>query len=455
MEQLTPEGQRVAAELSQQFGFSQEAVIQMMRAMLHGRSTMAQFNHPEFAGSGQWMRGGMLMLGDMFNHALKARVDGLCHAIAAQLANQPDLFPSGSFQSQNQSGGGQQLQTGGSGQLMQVGGSGQQLQVSGGGGMALGFTPLSPLASSADGSQGLFAPDPRDLWWPKELGTPSSIGAQNDVRYAFFPSIGRLAIETNGQVSIYDTGQHHIAGLSQQQGPGGAVVFTTPAGSVSLAGLSSVAGGSFQQAQSTAGSSQQQQQLNTGMAAMGGMTPMGGMAPMSFAPMAPVETWWPAELGSPSSSGSQNNLRYAVFPVARCLAVEVNGGVSVHDIGDLQILGCSLASDDAEALFSTNSGTIKLSSLPLVQSASPSASHASPPAGSPGSVPPQAIEQSQAAVSEPPAAPAPAPVQAAAEPQNPQAAVLEALAKLGELKAMGILTEAEFTSKKTELLSRL
>jgi hypothetical protein len=467
MEQLTPEGQRVAAELSQQFGFSQEAVIQMMRAMLHGRSAMAQFNHPEFAGSGQWMRGGMLMLGDMFNHALKARVDGLCHAIAAQLANQPDLFPSGSFQSQNQSGGGQQLQTGGRGQQMQVGGGGQQMQVSGGGGMALGFTPLSPLASPADGSHGLFAPDPRDLWWPKELGTPSSIGAQNDVRYAFFPTIGRLAIDTNGQVSIYDTGEHHIAGLSQQQGPGGNVVFTTPAGSVSLAGLSSVAGGPFQQAQSTAGSSQQQQQLNSGLAPMGGMKPIGGMAPMegmapmSFAPMAPVETWWPPELGSPSSSGSQNNLRYAVFPVARCLAVEVNGGVSVHDIGDLQILGCSLASGDAEALFNTNSGTIKLSSLPLVQPASPAASHghASPSVGSPDSVPPRAIQQTQTAAPEPlasldPAA-APAPVQAAAEHQYPQSAVLEALAKLGDLKAMGILTEAEFTAKKTELLGRL
>jgi hypothetical protein len=46
-------------------------------------------------------------------------------------------------------------------------------------------------------------------------------------------------------------------------------------------------------------------------------------------------------------------------------------------------------------------------------------------------------------------------VQAAGERDNPQAAVLEALAKLGELKAMGILTEDEFTTKKTELLNRL
>ena len=469
MEQLTPEGQRVAAELSQRFGFSQEAVIQMMLAMLHGRSAMAQFNHPEFAGSGQWMRGGMLMLGDMFNHALKARVDGLCQAIAGQLANQPDLFPSGSFQSQNQSGGGQQLQTGGNGQQMQVGGSGQQMQVGGGGGMPLGFTPMSAMAPPAESSQGLFRPDPRDLWWPKELGTPSSMGAQNNVRYAFFPSIGRLAIETNGQVSVYDTGEHQIAGLSQQQGPGGAVVFSTPGGSVSFAAVSSLAGGSVQQAQSTAGGSQQQQ--NTGMTPMGGMapmggmtpmagmTPMGGMAPMSFAPMAPIEAWWPAELGSPSSSGSQNNLRYAVFPVARRLAVECNGRVSVHDIGDLQISGCSLSGDDAEALFSTNSGTIRLSSLPLMQPASPPASPASASAASTGSIPPHTSQHSQAAVSEPPGAPAPAaapaPVQAVAEHENSQAAVLEALAKLGELKAMGILTEDEFTAKKTELLSRL
>jgi len=133
--------------------------------------------------------------------------------------------------------------------------------------------------------------------------------------------------------------------------------------------------------------------------------------------------------------------------------------VSVHDIGDLQILGCSLASGDAEALFNTNSGTIKLSSLPLVQPASPPPRHASPSAGSPDSVPPRAIQQTQTAAPEPlasldPAA-ASAPVQAAAEHKYPQSAVLEALAKLGDLKAMGILTEAEFTAKKTELLGRL
>lgn len=402
MEQLTPEGLQVVNDLAQRYGFSQEAVIQMMFAMLRGRGAMAQFNHPEFAGSGQWMRGGMLMLGDMFNHSLKARVDGLCQAIAAQLASQPELFPIGSFQSQNQSGGGQQ---------MQMGGTGQQMQVSGAGGMA----PMPPLA---EGGHGLFTPDPRDTWWPRELGTPSAIGAQNDVRYAFFPAVGRLAIQSNGRVTVYDTGEHHIAGFSQQQGAGGAMVFTTPSGNVSLASLASVGGGGSQQAQgSVGGGSQLQQQVNTGMA------PMTGMAPLTFAPMASLEAWWPPELGTPSSTGAQNDLRYAVFPATRRLAVDRNGRVSVHDIGDLQISGCSQASGEGEVHFTTNSGIIALSSLPEVR-----------PAAAPAPVEPAK------------------PVEAH---DSQQAAVLEALAKLGELKAMGILTEEEFASKKAELLRRL
>jgi hypothetical protein len=36
----------------------------------------AQFGHPDLGGMGQWMPG-MLMIGDMFNSGLKARVDSL------------------------------------------------------------------------------------------------------------------------------------------------------------------------------------------------------------------------------------------------------------------------------------------------------------------------------------------------------------------------------------------
>ena len=394
MEQLTPEGLRVVNELAQRYGFSQEAVIHMMFAMLRGRGGMAQFNHPEFAGSGQWMRGGMLMLGDMFNHSLKARVDGLCQAIASQLSGQPELFPSGTFQAQSQSGAGQRMEVSGGGQRVQTG--------------------------------GLFAPDPRDTWWPSELGSPSAIGSQNDMRYAFFPAAGRLAVEANGRVTLYDTGDHHIAGFSQQQSPGGAVVFTTPGGSVSLASLSALASGTSQQAQSSGGGSQQQQ-VSTGqpfaftMAPMSGKAPMGGMAPMTFSPMTPVEPWWPAELGTPSSTGAQNTLRYALFPAAHRLVVERDGRVSVHDCGDAQITGCSQASGEG-VRFTTTAGTISLDSLPEVR-------------------------------------PAPAPPVGAAAAEAPESggqdAVLDALAKLGTLKEKGILTEEEFAAKKAELLGRL
>jgi hypothetical protein len=413
MEQLTPEGLRVVTELSQCYGFSQEAVFHMMLAMLHGRGGMAQFNHPEFAGSGQWMRGGMLMLGDMFNHALKARVDGLCQAIAAQLASQPELFPAGSFQAQSQSGGGQHMQVGGSGQQMQVG----------------GMTPMPPMGA---GGGSLFTPDPRDTWWPKELGSPSAMGAQNDVRYAFFPAAGRLAVEANGRVSVYDTGEHQIAGLSQQQGPGGAVVFSTPGGSVSLASLASTAGGTFQQAQSSGGGSQQQQ-VSTGvtpgaglgsMAPMAGLPPMGGMgamAPMTFSPMGSAVPWWPKDLGSPSSTGAQNELRYAFFPAARRLAVEVNGTLSLHDTGDLQISGCSQDGGAEGVRFTTGSGSVALSTLPEVR---PAASEPEP----------QAAESARDAG---------------------DGDVLDALARLGALRDKGILTEEEFAAKKADLLRRL
>jgi hypothetical protein len=232
MEKLTAAGLEVVNDLAQRYGFSQDAVLHMAFALLKGRGGMAQFNHPEFAGSGQWMNGGMMMLGDMFNHGLKARVDGLCQDLSTAISSQPDLFPRGSFQSQSQSGGAQQMLVGGAGQQQQSSGGGQQMQVSG------GMAPLRPMSF---GSGALFTPDPRDTWWPAELGAPSSSGAQNDVRYAYFPAAGRLAVEVNGHISIYDTSGHQIAGISsQQQSSAGGLVFSTADGSISLAHLTAL-----------------------------------------------------------------------------------------------------------------------------------------------------------------------------------------------------------------------
>ena len=104
MRQLSPAGQQVMQDIAQRHGFSVEAVLGMLDAVINGNGSMAQFSHPEFSGSGQWMRGGMIMVSDMFNNHLKGRIDALCNELANLVANQPDLVRSGSFQSQSQGG---------------------------------------------------------------------------------------------------------------------------------------------------------------------------------------------------------------------------------------------------------------------------------------------------------------------------------------------------------------
>jgi hypothetical protein len=200
---LTPEGERIAGELSRRYGFSIDAVAQMMLAVLHGNGSMAQFSHPEFGGSGQWMRGGMMMLGDMFNYGLKNRVDGLCNEISGILANQPGLLSSGSFQSQSQG----------------------------------GYASQSQAAGAPQGQSSLFVPDPAANWWPQELGAPNATGSQNSVRYAYFGGARRLAVQTGAEVWVYDTLDHQIGGFSQQQGSGGAILFTSQFGTVVLSTL--------------------------------------------------------------------------------------------------------------------------------------------------------------------------------------------------------------------------
>ena len=53
------------------------------------------------------------------------------------------------------------------------------------------------------------------------LGEPNSAGGQNDLQYAYFAEKHRLAVSRGGKVEVYDTGDHDITGVSQQQ-PGGA-----------------------------------------------------------------------------------------------------------------------------------------------------------------------------------------------------------------------------------------
>ncbi len=212
MPQLSPAGQQIVRDIAQRTGFSPDAVATMLDAVLAGRGGMAQFSHPEFGGSGQWMRGGMTMIGDMFNGHLKGRVVALCEELAALVGREPGLIGGGgSFQSQSQ-GNQQQARDGGAGQPHGGGSEPARLFVAGGN------------------------------WWPAELGSPSSTGSQNDVRYAYFGQSHRLAIDLGGRITVYDTLDHRIGGFGQQQGYGGSLTFTSQHGTVDVASLPVVAG---------------------------------------------------------------------------------------------------------------------------------------------------------------------------------------------------------------------
>jgi hypothetical protein len=210
MQQLTDEGRRIVDGMAQRHGFSTDAVTAMLLAMSAGYGQQAQFNHPEFGGMGQWSYGGMIMIGDMFNTYLKGRVSSLCQDLSGLIQGQ-SLFAMPA-QSQNQSQGG--------GWQGQFGGNSQQQSSGGGSGSSL------------------FVADARNSnWWPADCGIAGSTGAQNSLRYAYFPAARRLAIDNNGQVTVYDTGDHQIGGFGQQQGGDQSLTFTSQFGLVRVADL--------------------------------------------------------------------------------------------------------------------------------------------------------------------------------------------------------------------------
>lgn len=139
--------------LAQKHGFSRTAVEEVVRALRQGRGAQAQFNHPELGGMGQWQPG-MLMIGDMFNSTLKARVESLIAEVAGSIDT---------------------------------------------------ATPAT------------MTMQPMQAWWPQAFGSPSMQGDQNGAQYAYFPARNRLVILRNHQQSIYDTSGHTITGVSQQQ----------------------------------------------------------------------------------------------------------------------------------------------------------------------------------------------------------------------------------------------
>ncbi len=163
-----------AEELARQHGVSVAAVEALRDALRRGGGRQAQFSHADLGGMGQWSAGGMTQVGDMFNTALKDKVNALCTELA-------------------------------------------------------------------QGGVDASSPDQTDArlgnWWPQELGRPSASGSQNGMRYACFPDVHRVAVEQAGSVTVYDSGDHRINGVSQSQSGGQELSFRSQKGTIQASDL--------------------------------------------------------------------------------------------------------------------------------------------------------------------------------------------------------------------------
>ena len=175
--------------VANRYGISVNSVTDLTQALMRSGGTMAQFNISELGGGGQWMLGGMTMVGDMFNNGLKATVDGLCYELS-------NLINQGGIQ----------------------------------------YKPLLKVEN-----QNGFMSGNAGNWWG-DLGFPNSTGSQNNTSYAIFSQINRLAIQENGKVTIFDTLDHQIGGTGQQQGGSYSVSFTSQYGNVDLNQLPIISG---------------------------------------------------------------------------------------------------------------------------------------------------------------------------------------------------------------------
>jgi hypothetical protein len=83
-----------------------------------------------------------------------------------------------------------------------------------------------------------------------------------------------------------------------------------------------------------------------------------------------ADAWWPAMLGRPSAVGSQNDMRYAVFPATRRLAIDDHGSMIVYDTGDHEISGVAQSqSSDSTLTFASQRGLVQVAQLRPVEKA--------------------------------------------------------------------------------------
>jgi hypothetical protein len=157
--------------IAEKYEISASAVQHLARAIAIGHGNQAQFNHPELGGMGQWMPS-MMMIGDIFNYQLKAKVDAICHELA-------QAYQDGDLETR---------------------------------------PTMKPMQTTQ--------------WWSSgKYKNPSLVGGQNNWRYAYFADKHRLILQKNTQETMYNTSPHHLTGVSQQQSKMGQhLIFHTTAG---------------------------------------------------------------------------------------------------------------------------------------------------------------------------------------------------------------------------------
>jgi hypothetical protein len=175
--------ENLVARVALRHSISSDAVRTILRALRSGGGSMAQFSHPEFGGMSQWSPG-MTMVGDMFNNSLKSKLDAVCTELA-------------------------------------------------------GYAAENDRRHYSEDSGVSYRASRKSNWWPAGLGTPTSVGAQNDLKYAVFPR--RLVIKEGDRVEIYDTGNHRIFGVAQAQSSDQTLTFTSQDGLVRVKDLPKVA----------------------------------------------------------------------------------------------------------------------------------------------------------------------------------------------------------------------
>jgi hypothetical protein len=180
--------QGFVALVSIRHSVSEDAVRTILQALRAGGGTMAQFSHPDFGGMSQWSPG-MTMVGAMFNNSLKSKLDAVCTELAAYVNDTPSTDRD---------------------------------------------------HGREEGEVSYQTSRQRSDWWPMNLGTPSAVGAQNDLQYAVFPGTRRLAIKDGEHIEIYDTGNHRIFGVAQAQSLDQTLTFTSQDGLVQVKDLRKV-----------------------------------------------------------------------------------------------------------------------------------------------------------------------------------------------------------------------